>query len=273
MQEKVHPAGASDTDGFFAVKFSDNPRINQDASIRDRIRLWHVLGLRCGQSLPIVSQNCNPLLLEPIADLDFYEDQHRYRWRGDWVLNNVSDVLSDELTPFAKAQIEKYRGGPDGWEVRGRTIHRSLDRYLSGEVDMHDDKWSDWIDPLLSDPLFEGIETLATEYRVVDRYNSVAGSFDFLLRHADDPSFVVLGDLKTVSSKKAVSGRKPASAQLGAYAKMLQQWQPKITITQCVTVVSGPEKCKVIKEDPQDCIDIWEEAWGRFQAQQAAYDF
>ena len=235
--------------------------------------MWHVLGLICVQIVPIVSRNCNPLLLNPIPELDFYEDQHRYRWRDNWILNNVSDVLSDELTPFAKAQIEKYKHGPDGWLVRGKTIHRSLDRYLRGEVDMHNDKWSDWIDPLLSDSLFEGIETLATEYRVVDRYNSVAGSFDFLLRHKDDPSFVILGDLKTVSSKKAVSGRKPATAQLGAYAKMLQQWQPKISIAQCVTVVSGPERCKVITEDPRDCIDAWEEAWGRFQAKQAAYDF
>ena len=222
------------------------------------------------QSVPIVGPNCNPPLLAPIAQLDFFEDQHRDRWRGEWVLDNVSDVLSDDLTPFAKAQIEKYRGGPDGWEIRGRTLHRSLDRYLRGEVDMHDDKWSDWIDPLLGDDLFKGIETLATEYRVVDRYNSVAGSFDFLI---SSDAGVTLGDLKTVSSRKAVSGRKAATCQLGAYAKMLQMWHPSISVTQCVTVVSGPERCKVIAQDPQDCIDAWEEAFGRYRAKHAQFNF
>ena len=221
-----------------------------------------------------MGRNCNPLLLDPIAELDFFEESHRYRWRGRWILSNVSDVLREDLTPFAKTQIEKHKHGPDGWLVRGNTIHRSLDRYLRGEVDLHSDKWSPWIDALLGDELFQGIETLATEYRVVDRYNSVAGSLDFLIRYKDDPSFVILGDLKTVSSKKAVSSRKPATAQLGAYCLFLQQHHPKVRVTECVTVVSGPEKCKVIRQSPEDdCIPAWDEAWGRFQAKQAVYDF
>jgi hypothetical protein len=273
LQEQVDPSSACNTDWLFAIDFGEHPGVNANDASDDWFRMWHVLGLICRQSVPIVSRNCNPPLLDPIPELDFYEGQHRYRWRGNWILNNVSDVLSDDLTPYAKSQIEKYKNGPDGWLVRGETIHRSLDRYLRSEVDMHDDKWSPWIDTLLSDDLFQGVETLATEYRVVDRYNSVAGSFDFLLRYEDDPSFVILGDLKTVSSRKAVSGRKPATAQLGAYAKMLQQWHAKLTVTECVTVVSGPEKCKVIRQDPCECMNAWEEAWGRFQAKQAVSDF
>jgi len=210
-------------------------------------------------------------LLEPIPELDFFEEQHRYRWRDNWILENVSDVLQSELNAFAKKKIEETKHGEDGWLVRGRTIHRSLDRYLRGEVDMHDDKWSDWIDALLDNELFQGIETLATEFRVVDRFNSVAGSFDFLIKQKD--GMTVLGDLKTVSSAKAVSGRKPATGQLGAYTKMLGQHFGHITVTQCVTVVSGPDKVKVIREEPQDCINAWEEAYGRHQAKYAAFDF
>ena len=221
--------------------------------------------------MPILCRNCNPLLLEPIPELDFFEEQHRYRWRDNWILENVSDVLQSELNAFAKKKIEETKHGEDGWLVRGRTIHRSLDRYLRGEVDMHDDKWSDWIDALLDNELFQGIETLATEFRVVDRFNSVAGSFDFLIKQKD--GMTVLGDLKTVSSAKAVSGRKPATGQLGAYTKMLGQHFGHITVTQCVTVVSGPDKVKVIREEPQDCINAWEEAYGRHQAKYAAFDF
>jgi len=221
--------------------------------------------------VPILCRNCNPLLLEPIPELDFFEEQHRYRWRDNWILDNVSDVLQSELNAFAKKKIEETKHGEDGWLVRGRTIHRSLDRYLRGEVDMHDDKWSDWIDALLDNELFQGIETLATEFRVVDRFNSVAGSFDFLIKQKD--GMTVLGDLKTVSSAKAVSGRKPATGQCGAYVKMLQQHYPRIQVTQCVTIVSGPGKVKVIREDPEDCINAWEEAYGLHQAKYAAFDF
>jgi len=185
----------------------------------------------------------------------------------------VSDVLQGELNPFAKKKIEETKHGEDGWLARGKAIHCSLDRHLKGEADTHDDKWSPWIDALLGDELFQGIETLATEFRVVDRFNSVAGSFDFLICHKDDPGFVILGDLKTVSSAKAVSGRKPATMQLGAYTKMLGQHFGYISVTQCVTVVSGPEKCKVIRQQPEDCINAWEEAYGRHQAQLASFDF
>ncbi len=136
---------------------------------------------------------------------------------------------------------------------------------------MHDDKWSDWIDALLHNELFQGIETLATEFRVVDRFNSVAGSFDFLIKQKD--GMTILGDLKTVSSAKAVSGRKAATGQCGAYVKMLQQHYPRIQVAQCVTVVSGPNKVKVIKQEPENCINAWEEAYGRHQAKYAAFDF
>jgi hypothetical protein len=79
---------------------------------------------------------------------------------------------------------------------------------------------------------------------------------------------VILGDLKTVSSKKAIAARKPATAQLGAYMSCLTLNQPSITVGMCVTVVSGPEKCKVIKQDPEECLEAWGEAWGKFQATQ-----
>jgi len=106
----------------------------------------------------------------------------------------------------------------------------------------------------------------------MDRYKSLGGSFDFLIRLKEEglePSkqLVILGDLKTVSSKKAIAARKPATAQLGAYTQLLSTVQPSITIGMCVTVVSGPEKCKVIKQDPEECLAAWESCWDRFSAE------
>ena len=212
-------------------------------------------------------------MLTKIKGLEFFQDIHRYRFLDEWVLTSVSRVCSQDLDPQTLANIEKYRHGPTGWEKRGNDIHRHLEQFLNGNQETELDEWSEWVVSLFSDDLFQGVETLATEYRLVDKYNSVAGSFDFLLRYKDDPNFVILGDLKTVASKRGVSSRKSATAQLGGYAKMLSQWHPKLVVTQCVTVVSGPGKTKVIREMPEDCLDAWEEAWGKFQATQAAFDF
>jgi len=82
---------------------------------------------------------------------------------------------------------------------------------------------------------------------------------------------VILGDLKTVSSKKAIAARKPATAQLGAYMSCLAINQPSITVGMCVTVISGPEKVKCIKQDPEECVEAWEKAWGVFQATQPQF--
>ena len=95
-----------------------------------------------------------PLLLHPIKELDFFEESHRYRWRGNWVLDNVSEVCSDELTPFAKQRIEETRHGPDGWELRGRTIHRCWEANLLNQPFVHEDRWDAWLDPLFDEPLF-----------------------------------------------------------------------------------------------------------------------
>jgi len=223
--------------------------------------------------MPIVATERNPLMLDPIPDLEFHEKIHRYRWRGEWLAHNVSDVLDVDMTPFKRAMIDKYKDGPDGWARRGTAIHKALELHLQNEPQACDDKWSPWLDPLLDDPFFLGVETLATEYRVMDRYKSLGGSFDFLIRLKEEglePSkqLVILGDLKTVSSRKGISSRAPATAQLGAYCSLLSLCQPTITVGMCVTVVSGPEKCKVIKQDPEECLAAWQSSWDRFSVEQ-----
>ena len=223
--------------------------------------------------MPILPPERNPLMLDPVPDLELHEPSHRYRWRGEWLAHNVSDVLNVDMTPFKRAMIDKYKDGPDGWAARGTAIHKALELHLLGEPQIVDDKWSPWLDPLLDDPFFKGVETLATEYRVMDRYKSLGGSFDFLIRLKEEglePSkqLVILGDLKTVSSKKAIAARKPATAQLGAYCSLLSLCQPSVTVGMCVTVVSGPEKCNVIKQDPEECLDAWQQSWDRFSIEQ-----
>jgi len=202
-------------------------------------------------------------MIEPLPDLKFFKDEHRYRWQEQWCAFNVSDVLDISLTPFSRSMIEKHKHGPDGWAVRGETIHDWLEQHLKGEQPLVPEKWSSWINALLDQDFFNGAEILATEYRVVDPAKNCAGSFDFLIKKN---GLIQIGDLKTVSSKKAVATRKPATAQLGAYASMLsvQGIYPEIA----VTIVVGPEKVKVIEQSVGTCLEAWEEAWGKFQATQ-----
>jgi len=204
-------------------------------------------------------------LLKPVPGLDFFELQHKYRLDGEWLPYNVSTVLSWDMSPAQRAAIERTKEGPDGWEIRGRTLHRVLKRHLLGEPDIVDDRWTPWIEPLLNEPLFKGVEVLAVEYSICDKIKRVGGSLDFLLRRGDS---VILGDLKTVSSKKVVSSRKPATAQLAAYQSMLASLHPRLMITDLVTVVCGPERMRIINSDAETAWQDWEEAWGRFQASQ-----
>ena len=202
-------------------------------------------------------------LLDPVPGLEFYPLIHRYRLFGEWLPYNVSKVLSFDMSPSQRAAIERTKDGPDGWAERGRTIHRVLcDEYLLGHDSLYDEKWAPWIEPLLDEPLFKGVETLATEYAVCDKIKRIGGSLDFLLR---DDKRVILGDLKTVSSKKGVSSRRPATAQLQAYRSFLSVHEPSLLVTDLVTVVCGPDRTKVISSDPEGWQE-WEDAWGRFNA-------
>ena len=187
----------------------------------------------------------------------------------EWVLDNVSEVCSDELTPFAKQRIEETKFGPDGWLLRGQTIHRCWEANLLNQPFVLN-RWDAWLDPLFDEPLFKGSETLATEFRLVDRYNNVAGSFDFLIK----------SDAGITLEEGSQDGGIP-QGRLGAQAcnpaaegQMLGQHFPKIRIDRCVTVVGGPERCRVITEDPQECVEAWEEAFfGVYRAKRPSFDF
>ena len=117
-----------------------------------------------------------------------------------------------------------------------------------------------------SGKFFESAETLATEYRVVDPVKSCAGSLDFLLRKN---GIIYVGDLKTVSSKKAVSGRKFCSVQLGAYASFLSR--QGVFPDMAVMLVVAPGKVKVVEQSIGTCLNSFDEAWGKFQAKQPQF--
>jgi len=204
-------------------------------------------------------------LLQPLERLRFDPAAHRYAWDDVWLPYSTTQVVSD-LTPQAKAQIERTKDGPNGWAIRGSTIHGWLESNLLGEAEASHGDFTDWIEALRDCWLWEDCEPLAVEYRLCDPRKRVAGSFDFLLRTAKGT--VVLGDLKSVSSAPAAKSRKTADSQLGSYVHMLALHHPTITVERCVTVVSGPGVCEVKASQPDACVEAWLDAWERFQVEQ-----
>ena len=202
-------------------------------------------------------------MLEPIEGLEFFDHVHRYRYNNTWLAHSVTKVIAGELNPKTLAHIEKTRHGPMGWEIRGNTVHACLEQHLLGQPTLDTGDFNDWVQPLLDCWLFKNCTPLAVEYRVCDPRKSLAGSMDFVIR--TERNTLVLGDLKTVSSAPAAKSRKPADAQLGAYAAMLIDAHPHLSIDKCVTVVAGPGIVEVKPSNPSDCIAQWIDAWDHFQ--------
>lgn len=200
-------------------------------------------------------------MLEEIEGLEFFEDIHRYSYRGDWLLHSVTGVLSFDMSPIVRKRINETRDGENGWALRGTTIHAALEQHLLGEAQINPGRYQEWIEPLLDNWLVQNTNPIAVEYRLCDPRISLGGSFDFLIQYKGK---TILGDLKTVSTAAAVESRKAATAQLGGYLNMMNYHHPRLWIDRCVTLVSGPGVAKVISSDPGECINAWEDAWGRY---------
>ena len=149
----------------------------------------------------------NTELLAPIEVLVANEEAHRYCFRGDWLPFSVTGVISD-LSEAARKQIARTKEGPDGWELRGNTVHGILEQHLRGIASgglhgvIYDDRWGPWAEPLLDHWLFRDCQVLAVEYALCDPVKRVGGCVDFLVR--TDQGQTILGDLKTVSSAAAL---------------------------------------------------------------------
>ena len=201
------------------------------------------------------------LVLQPIDGLEFFEEQHRYRYKGKWIQRSVTEVLSFDMSDEAKANIEATR---DQWESRGNLLHSCLEQFLTGAALLDPAPYGEWWDALADCWLWKDATVLGSEVRLVNAKKSLAGSTDFLIRTKKGAT--VLGDLKTVSSIKSMQRRKPANAQLGAYLEAINMLYPDLYIDKCVTLVSAPGQCRVLSSEPDECSMAWVDAWDKYKA-------
>lgn len=203
-------------------------------------------------------------MLEPIKGLSFHPGLHRYRYEGRWLPFSVSRIASP-ASPEAEARFKKTQ---HIWEPRGNAVHSYCETMLKGGI-LHKDEFSAWTDELDDCWLLAESEAVAVEYRLCDPRKGIGGSFDFLVRTSNGK--LALGDLKTVGSDKAVSQRQPATAQLGGYLAMLIDHHPRLSVDCCYTLVSGPGRYRLIKSEPDECLEAWADAWDAFRLEDALF--
>lgn len=203
-------------------------------------------------------------MLDPIPDLDFHAGLHRYRYKGRWLPFSVSRV-TNKTTPEQAAQFERTK---HVWAPRGNSVHAYCEAMLT-KKELPETEYSEWTQALEDCWLLRDSEVLAVEYRLCDSRKGVGGSFDFLLRSPKGK--VVLGDLKTVGNETAVDRRKPATAQLGGYLAMLIDHHPSLTVDWCYTVVVGPNRCKLLQNEPDECLMQWVDCWDNFRLENCPF--
>ena len=206
-------------------------------------------------------------LLQPIEGLEFDSESHRYRFNGRWLHNSPTGVLSIDLDAYVKQRIKETR---HIWKPRGDHLHLWLHHYLSGAAELDAGDYADWVGPLRDCWLWKDAQTLATELMLVDNKRNMGGCVDFVIKTGKTGA-ITIGDLKTVSSKKAADQRKFPYEQLGAYTRMMNLCYPHIFIEKAVMVVAAPGYCKVVTGDVDSCSVAWEDAWEKYQQHQKVH--
>ena len=203
-------------------------------------------------------------VLQPIADLEFHPGLHRYRYKGRWLPFSVSKV-ANKTNAY---QEQRFKETQHLWAPRGNAVHAFCESLLL-QQDLPDTEYPEWTQALQECWLFRDCKTIAAEYRLCDARKGVGGSFDFLLQTQNGK--IVLGDLKTVGNETAVDRRQPAKTQLGGYLAMLIDHHPRLTVDWCYTVVVGPNRCKLLQNEPDECLSSWVDAWDAFKLENCPF--
>jgi hypothetical protein len=215
--------------------------------------------------------------LQPIPGLRLRHSDHTY-WLGDHLFPiSTTGVLSHGKSAFA---MERINSTKDEWAPRGTSIHKSLELHLWGNHHPDGDQgaaaaaiaapefdpYREWIDPLLSHPLWDEVTVIATEMALCSRRLNIAGTFDgaFLVNATGQRT---LFDLK--SQKRADAGPYCTKAQLGCYMAMAAE--QGISFDRGLTVWSRPGKARLQAHGAKECLKAWEAAWEAYSAEHLPY--
>ena len=84
-------------------------------------------------------------MLPPIEGLEFNEEVHTdICGRANGSTLSPTQILSIDLDDEAKQRIAETKDGPDGWEIRGNTLHGCLEQYLLGAAELDPGDFTEW---------------------------------------------------------------------------------------------------------------------------------
>jgi hypothetical protein len=203
--------------------------------------------------------------LEPLEGLE-RDPSHRYRLGGHVFPVSVTGVLAAQKSAIALERIEATRAD---WEPRGVTTHRALE--LAATVPgWHPDDWPacwpwiDWIWPLLTHPLWQGVKLCASEMGLYSLELDVAGTFDgaYLVPKPGGGWDRILFDLKTQG--RADSGAYCTRAQLGGYITLAAEHG--IHFDGAATLWARPGRARVTVYGAAECREAWQAALASYRA-------
>ena len=180
--------------------------------------------------------------------------------------------------------MERIQATTHIWAPRGNSTHRALeiatrvrfdpllqsDRLHRADVatlvseldDLRQGDYKDWIEPLVTHPIWDSVRVIASERPTCCLKRRVAGTFD--LAYASPAHGVVLADLKTLGPNGSTYS---TAAQLGAYMALEATWGNHYDVGQ--TIWAAPGKTTFSRfYSRRDCLLAWTAAWTRYRATQ-----
>ena len=207
------------------------------------------------------------------------DQSHRY-WLGNEVIGvSTTGVCGYGMSDFKRRNIEATRYV---WEPRGVNTHLALQ--LDLEARFHPsyaarrraveerltlgaqlEPYADHIAPLVTHPLWDEVEVVATEFMLASRAKNVAGTFDGAYRVEDatkpDGYCWTIFDLKTQSK-----GGKPYSvrSQLGCYISLASDLG--LRFDKALAIWSRPGEAKLQPYTAEECLEAWGKTWDEYCA-------
>nr|BAR30895.1 DNA replication factor Dna2-like nuclease [uncultured Mediterranean phage uvMED] len=206
--------------------------------------------------------------LPEIQGLEKYEDgiSRGYYYKGKLVPYSITEVV-DITQEFLK---KRYLETKHEWQPRGNTVHACMEQFLRGRS-FDPGNYKEWTDALTTYDFWDDWEAIATEYKLLDLKNGIAGTADAIVRNKKDHNKIALVDLKTKKDKISFGHHE---MQLGGYLNLIRETFPQLKINDAYIIYVGKslvDRQHYNKSECFDCIDLYTGQRRAFLKQQEAF--
>lgn len=167
-------------------------------------------------------------------------------------------------------QMEAIMATKATWEPRGNTIHQTMEAMVHQRYNPNPPRhitapppgdYTDWIEPLLSHPIWDRITVIGAEVMAYSLKRNVAGTADLVIQFPDGSYGIA--DLKTQSSK--TSTPYDTRPQLGAGVEMIGDHY-RLLFSRCLTLWSRPGSLTIQTHTADECLQAWLDVCDQYDA-------